>query len=454
MQRCLDFLASVNACTTMAKQASIIIVGGGGTFGASTALELARRGYTNVTALDVHPCPSDWSAGNDLNKIVRTEYADPFYSDLAQQAVQTWQQDAIFRKHFHQTGWVVIGTDPGQLQQWKGRSASSSSCHLLHSKELNRHVPQLAALRCDTLTWRAAWNSANGWVAAKEALRDAGAEARRLGVEYITGAAGQVVKIRQTTTGAVLIHTADGQTQTADHVIVCVGAWIDKLVDMQGQCQAKVSACVPPLLCDTAESLYSQCWTVGHVQLTPRECEELRGMPVVVDAELGFFFEPSADGKLKFCNEFPGYTNCVQSPWNPSTSLSIPSTIKYAMPQEAQDQLEEMRRKLFPRFTDRPIQDQMICWCTDSPDRSWIIDAHPDMPNVLLATGDSGMAFKFLPTIGKHIADALEGKLDGEQRNKWKWRPSMAAKPVAETRGPGDVKDLKALKGWPERASL
>jgi threonine dehydrogenase-like Zn-dependent dehydrogenase len=47
----------------------IVIVGGGGTIGSSTALWLARRGYTNVHILDVFPIPSANSAGNDVNKV-------------------------------------------------------------------------------------------------------------------------------------------------------------------------------------------------------------------------------------------------------------------------------------------------------------------------------------------------------------------------------------------------
>ena len=51
---------------------SPIIVVGAGTWGASTALYLGRRGYTNVVVLDPHPYPSPISAGNDVNKIAET----------------------------------------------------------------------------------------------------------------------------------------------------------------------------------------------------------------------------------------------------------------------------------------------------------------------------------------------------------------------------------------------
>lgn len=48
---------------------SVLIIGGG-TWGASTALHLARRGYRSVIILDGCEIPSAISAGNDINKIV------------------------------------------------------------------------------------------------------------------------------------------------------------------------------------------------------------------------------------------------------------------------------------------------------------------------------------------------------------------------------------------------
>jgi sarcosine oxidase/L-pipecolate oxidase len=53
----------------LGNESSILIVGGGA-WGCSTALHLARRGYRRVTVLDAYPIPSPISAGNDVNKIV------------------------------------------------------------------------------------------------------------------------------------------------------------------------------------------------------------------------------------------------------------------------------------------------------------------------------------------------------------------------------------------------
>lgn len=64
------------------KSAPIVIIGAG-VFGLSAALQLASEGYTDVTVLEKDDqMPSRGSAGYDLNKIVRPEYEDPWYTEL------------------------------------------------------------------------------------------------------------------------------------------------------------------------------------------------------------------------------------------------------------------------------------------------------------------------------------------------------------------------------------
>ena len=67
---------------SISKSDSIVIVGAGA-FGLSTALHLSQAGYNDITVLEKDSeHPSQWSAANDLNKIVRAEYEDDFYTDL------------------------------------------------------------------------------------------------------------------------------------------------------------------------------------------------------------------------------------------------------------------------------------------------------------------------------------------------------------------------------------
>lgn len=87
----------------VSKSDAILIVGGGA-FGLSTAYHLAQKGYTNVCVFERDDrIPPRYSAANDLNKIVRAEYEDPFYTDLTIVCIpdcvctlsKTWQRILI-----------------------------------------------------------------------------------------------------------------------------------------------------------------------------------------------------------------------------------------------------------------------------------------------------------------------------------------------------------------------
>ena len=67
----------------MDKTAPIAILGAGA-WGLSSVLHLTNAGYQNITVFDqASEIPSRYSAGYDLNKIVRAEYEDEFYTELA-----------------------------------------------------------------------------------------------------------------------------------------------------------------------------------------------------------------------------------------------------------------------------------------------------------------------------------------------------------------------------------
>ncbi|KAH0159607.1 oxygen oxidoreductase, partial [Aureobasidium melanogenum] len=116
--------------STMSKPEPIAIVGGGA-WGLSTALHLHRAGYTNITVFETaDSIPSRYSAAYDINKIVRAEYEESFYTDLALQAIEAWK-DPLFGPYYHETGYIVAtsGSAPAKAKKSLDTALASVSKH-------------------------------------------------------------------------------------------------------------------------------------------------------------------------------------------------------------------------------------------------------------------------------------------------------------------------------------
>lgn len=99
---------------------SILIVGGGGTIGSSTALHLVRRGYTNVQIMDVYPIPSKQSAGNDLNKIIGTSSSGS-RRWISKEIMDGWRTDPVFKPYYHEVGRLEVASLPEHVAALRSR---------------------------------------------------------------------------------------------------------------------------------------------------------------------------------------------------------------------------------------------------------------------------------------------------------------------------------------------
>ncbi|KAK1962310.1 FAD dependent oxidoreductase [Colletotrichum sublineola] len=421
---------------SLSKASSIVIIGAG-TFGISTAYHLAKRGYTNIKCLDRHPLPSLDSAGYDLNKIIRTEYDEPLYTKLALEALDAWRKpewDGIF----HETGRIVTTSgDPLAEKHLKEsyenlrKAGQDGSLELVEGKEkIAKHVPQLRNAN-GIEKWKGLWNSQGGWAHAKKSLEKWGQEALDMGVEFVSGPDGTMTGLSLDGSGNLVgIQVASGGVARADRYILCTGA------------------ASPAVLPELSREMWTKCWSLAHIELTDEEIAQWKGIPVVDNFELGFTFEPDPETKwMKICDGSPGYQYRVGTYTDPSGKVEHYSVPRYAsahpddgIPDEAADAIRRFINTVMPQFSGRPLLGARVCWCTDSPDAHWLIDNHPKHPSLLLATGDSGHAFKMFPIIGDYISDALEGKERG-LRPEWKYG-NRTSRPVA-TRPGTEVKDLR-----------
>src|SRR5436190_6485014 len=108
-----------------------ILIVGAGVFGASTAYHLALTypDPSRITILDVCPYPPPRAASTDISKIIRADYTNPFYMELAYEAMDAWGSWPIFAQAdvFHRTGWVVFeGRESDQAQLIRSNFRASS----------------------------------------------------------------------------------------------------------------------------------------------------------------------------------------------------------------------------------------------------------------------------------------------------------------------------------------
>lgn len=83
-------------------------------------------------------------------------------------------------------------------------------------------------------------------------------------------------------------------------------------------------------------------------------------------------------------------------------------------------------------------------------DLNFRICPYPDTKNLFIATAGSNHGFKFLPIIGKYVADMLEGKLSKDYADLWSWKHGKVPANFVDPH-PFPLRDLSDLKGWKGR---
>lgn len=403
---------------------SSVLIVGCGVLGLSSALELAQSGY-DVTAIDAYPVPSPWSAANDYNKIIRTEYADIKYTKMSVEALKLWRTLAMFKDTYNECGRVMLTPqsyaarkefEQVGIDNLKKVGEGNGIDIFNGGAEFTARFPVFRGNKAEGHD-EFKWNPDSGLAHAANSLKAVYENAVAAGVKFHFGDAGRAVKI-VTSNGIDCIVAQDGSTYTADIIVISMGASSGLLVDMKNQ--------------QAATGLF-----VTHIRLTKKEYDKYKGIPVVFDSDMGYFFPPDPTTRiLKICLPGSGASNFVVDPFDPEGKKSLPryklQNPADTIPSDGPEQAVALLQKYVPELAHHKLFDHKSCWIADTSDSNFIIDKVPGFNQVIVATGDSGHAFKFLPNVGKYIRAKLEGKLDAELENCWRWRKDAAAFSAAD----------------------
>ncbi|KAH8130543.1 sarcosine oxidase / L-pipecolate oxidase [Trichoderma asperellum] len=449
----------------LAKDSHIIIVGAG-IFGLSTSLHLAQRGYTNITVFDKQPYHKTLysydagcdSASSDINKIIRSAYGSQTeYQDLSTEALSAWaawneelksstKDDALLPPgmtssdiFFIQNGHLTC-SDADTLPEFERATVENMELAGHHGTQLINNEQRdiklasqqglASALQPFDKHVLGVLDTTGGFVLADKACRFALHKAKRLGVRFILGPeSGRLTSFihrssaspstKSTINGIV---TADGKSHSAALTILCCGGWTPSLLPSLDSLCETTAGSVFMLHIPESSPLRKRF----HRSRFPSWSFNMRGH----GADGGLYgFPVDQNGVLKIGYRGTKYTNPqVQSDGRersvPVTRWTSNDAITQ-VPQQAHQAVTKFLQEYLPELGNAGIYiaETRLCWYTDSFDNHYVIDRVPRHEGLMCATGGSGHAFKFLPSIGSWVVDVMEGVgLDRPAIKAWRWR--------------------------------
>ena len=426
----------------MSAPKSILIVGGG-VFGLSSALALTQRtcyAQTTITLLDPHPSIPDSKAATtssvDTSRIIRADYSDSCYADLAAEAQSYWR-----RTGDDELGGQGRYSEPGLLlTAERGRDAYVQAA-LENVRRIEgcgeERIPVLPSASAIATAMRAPGaaagsggigylNARSGWADAEASMRWLWEQVEKTArVRFVRGQASKVLTENDCVRGVQL---DDGSEMHAEMTILATGAWTGTLVDLRGVASPR-----------------AQC--LGYMALTEEETSALQNIPVHLNLNTGLFcFPPSRGNEMKLARHTFGYSNPTEipaplgsRPGEKTIITTIPAFPK-SIPAIDEQVLVEFGNSALPcvqgrKQPFRSLDHSRLCWYLDTASSDFLVCQYPGYGNSLyLATGGSGHGFKFLPVLGSRIVDVLDGSdvknNSGIWTKKWAWPGRGTSQPT------------------------
>ncbi len=357
------------------------IVIGAGVFGAWTAYHLRSTGRS-VGLFDAYGPGNSRSSSGDESRVLRAGYGpDELYTRWAMRSRAHWI--ALFEaagrpELFQQTG--VLWTPPGEDRRAAETIEAFENCEVafekLSGREIAARYPQL---RFSTERI-GIYEREGGALLARQAVQAVVREAVRNGVAYSRGA------VEVSRDGQVKTDTGE-QLEAGEFFFAC-GPWLPKVF--------------PPGLADRIRPTWQEVFyfgvSTGDRQFSPP------AMPVWIDFsdELGAYSIPEIDGRgFKLAFDRHG------EEFDPDHGDRVVKG------------LAEARRFLaerFPALATAPLVESRVCQYENTSSGDFLIDRHPDFPNIWLIGGGSGHGFKHGPAVGEYVARIADAATEAEPR--------------------------------------
>jgi sarcosine oxidase len=357
---------------------SAIIVVGLGAMGSSTALHLAHRGH-RVLGFDQFTPPHTHGSSHGETRIIRKSYwEDPRYVPLLLRAYELWRRLEVDtgQSLLHITGGLMIGRVDGDLVARSTASAEQFDLRheVLSAAQIRRLYP---AFRIDD-DWAALWETDAGYLNPEACVEQQLQQAALAGSELHFDEA--MMEWDALPGGGVSVRTTRA-TYTADHLVITAGPW------------------------------------------APHILRELN-LPLRVTRQVVYWFEPTGSIELFRRERMPIYiremekgkpllygfpltgtdTEGVKVGLHGSDDFCSPDTVNRAIGPDEEHIIRERLADALPLLAGRLLHAE-TCLYTMTPDEHFVIDTHPEFPQVTLAAGFSGHGFKFASVLGEVLAD-------------------------------------------------
>lgn len=357
------------------KHFNVIVIGVGG-MGSATCYELAKRGK-RVLGLEQFDIPHDMGSSHGYTRIIRLAYYEhPSYVMLLKRAYELW--DEIEKKTNEKLLHITGSIDAGPAESWvfKGSHQSCVEYGLPHEvltgTELQARFPGYQ-LPHDAL---ALYQPQGGFLVPERVTVAYANAAMALGAE-IHGRE-QVIDWHPHGDGVRVV--TNRAEYYADRLVITAGSWNSRMLPFLNGIAIPERQVLAWLQPERPEYFTPERFPVFNL-LVPEG--RYYGFPVY--GVPGFKF---------------GKYNHFEEQGDPDF-LSLEPTI------EDEDALRNFAARYFPQGAG-PTMTLKACKFTNSPDKHFIIDMHPDYPQVSFCAGFSGHGYKFASVIGEVMADLAE----------------------------------------------